>query len=250
MIVFKNLTKSYNKNEKVIKNLNLKIEKGEFVFLTGETGSGKSTILKLIYKGEDYESGSLNVFGKEVKKTKTNHLRRKIGVVFQDFELLKNKTVYENVSYPLLCLGVSPFEAKKRTNKMLKKMRLIEFKNKKPNELSGGQQQKVVIARAIINNPDILICDEPTGNLDPKTAMTIMEYLIDLNEQGKTIIMSTHNEEIVREFKKRVIKVEKGEVILDQVEKDRSHNNELDFLTKLGLGEDFTKEAERYIERR
>lgn len=214
---FKNVSKTYSKDgSKALSDVNLDIIKGEFVFLTGPSGSGKTTFLKLLYKAEENEKGSIFFNGKNIKSINKRYLRRKLGIVFQDYQLLLNKTVLENVKYPLECIGVRPRIAEFEALKAIEKMRIMELKNKYPNELSGGQQQRVAIARAIVNNPDFLICDEPTGNLDNENAFSIMEHLKELNDNGTTVIMSTHNEEILtRESDKRVISLDRGKIISD-----------------------------------
>ena len=214
MILFKNVTTKYGK-EVALENISFQIENGEFVFLTGVSGSGKTTLMKLLYKEILSNTGVINIFDKNISKIKTKKLRRRMGIVFQNYELLQSKTVFENVSYPLSCLGVNPFKVKKETLKALEKLNIADLAKKKPNELSGGQQQRVAIARAIVNNPDLLICDEPTGNLDSENTQIILEHLIQLNETGTTILMSTHSEEILKEMNKRVIHLEKGKLVKD-----------------------------------
>lgn len=215
MISLKKVSKKYGKNSTALENISFEIKKGEFVFLTGKSGSGKSTLFKMLYKDEMPSEGSIEIFNKTLQKTKTKKLRRKMGVVFQDYKLLNNKTVYENISYPLSCLGANPFVVKKETLKVLNIMGIEKLAKKYPEELSGGEQQRVAIARAIINKPRILLCDEPTGNLDSENTWVIMNYLQELNDTGTTIVMTTHNEEIIQNMNKRVIVLEKGKLVED-----------------------------------
>lgn len=211
MIEFRSVQKIYkDDNHVAIKEASFKIERGEFVFFVGPSGAGKSSLLKMVYKEEMPTNGQLLVFGRDTKKIKTTHLRRRVGVVFQDFELLKKKTAYENVAYALECLGESPLKIKKRAMAALEKMGIAEHADRYPHQMSGGQQQRIVIARAIVNEPEIIVCDEPTGNLDPESADIVMKYLEDLNASGGTILMSTHNTQIVEKMNKRVIYVEDG----------------------------------------
>lgn len=214
MIKLTNVYKSYQKSKDILVDVSFNIEEGEFVFLVGKSGAGKSTILKLLYKAEMPTEGTVEMFNKDVSKMKTHILRKKIGVVFQDFEvsLLNNKTAYENVAYVLESQGQNPFKMKNQVDEALSKVGLLEVAKKFPNELSGGEKQRVAIARAIVNNPAILICDEPTGNLDNENAEEIMKYLNLLNEKGTTIIMTTHNSHILEQEKKRTIYLESGEI--------------------------------------
>lgn len=223
MISFKNVTKVYPKNkDAALKGVSFNISKGEFVFLTGVSGSGKTTLLKLLYKAEMPSEGAIVIFDKNITKMKKKKLRRKMGIVFQDYQLLKDKTVYDNVAYPLACLGVNPFRVKRETMSALEKLNIRELAKKYPDELSGGQQQRVAIARAMVNKPELLICDEPTGNLDSENTWVIMNHLRELNESGMTIIMTTHNEEILtKETERRVINLSKGLIISDDINENR-----------------------------
>ncbi len=213
-----NVKKTYKTGTTAIYDLNLSIEKGEFVFIIGATGCGKSTLIKMLYREEKPSSGKILVGGLDVGKIKNRKvykLRRKIGVVFQNYQLLPNSTAYENVAFALEVLGLPKDEIH---TKVMKVLDLVGLKNKAkqyPNHLSGGEQQRVAIARAIVNGPKILICDEPTGNLDPKTSMEIMEVLEAINELGTTILMVTHDIEIVKKMKKRVILLDSGRVVKD-----------------------------------
>lgn len=213
-IDIKNCYKVYKNGVTAIANLTLSIDKGEFVFITGESGCGKSTLVKMLYREEKPTKGQVTVGGINVAKlynSKVYKLRRKLGIVFQDFKLLPKLTVYENVSFGLDNIGMSGPEIRKRVMKALDRVGLKEKIRCFPNELSGGEQQRVCIARAIVNEPKVLICDEPTGNLDPKTSKEIVKVINSINkEMGATVIMVTHDKEIVNSMKKRVITLDKG----------------------------------------
>ena len=212
MIEFNRVRKIYNKKTTVITNATFKIEQGEFVFLVGTSGAGKSTLLKMLYKAEKPSSGSITLYGRDLKKIRRTKLRRTLGIVFQDFEatLLKNKTAYENVAYVLESQGQHPSKIKKKTVEALERMGVLDKMKHYPHELSGGEKQRVAIARAIVNKPEILICDEPTGNLDPENAEIVMDYLNQLNKEGTTVVMTTHNVTILEKEKKRTLVVEDG----------------------------------------
>lgn len=213
MIEYRSVQKVYKNNDIAIKNASFKIEKGEFVFLVGPSGAGKTTLLKMMYKEEKPTNGSIILFGQDIGEIKTKIVRRNVGVVFQDFSLLPNKTAYENVAFALECVGKNPFYVKREAKRALERLGIHQgLYKKKPDQLSGGEQQRVAIARAIVNNPQILVCDEPTGNLDDENATILMRYLDELNQKGTTIIMSTHNKEIVKQMNKRVLYVEEGRV--------------------------------------
>ena len=213
-IDIKNCYKVYKNGVTAIANLTLSIDKGEFVFITGESGCGKSTLVKMLYREEKPTKGQVTVGGINVAKlynSKVYKLRRKLGIVFQDFKLLPKLTVYENVSFGLENIGMSGPEIRKRVMKALDRVGLKEKIRCFPNELSGGEQQRVCIARAIVNEPKVLICDEPTGNLDPKTSKEIVKVINSINkEMGATVIMVTHDKEIVNSMKKRLITLDKG----------------------------------------
>lgn len=221
LIRIKDVMKTYKNGVTALYNLTLNIQKGEFVFVIGHTGCGKSTLVKMLYREERPDCGSINVGGVEVTKVrngKVYKLRRKIGVVFQDFKLLPKQTVFENVAFALEVFGVPKKEIYEKTIKVLD---LVGLKNKAknyPNQLSGGEQQRVAIARAIVNGPKLLICDEPTGNLDDNTSIEIMKVLEEVNAMGTTIIMVTHNTEIVSRMKKRVILLDSGRILKDYAE--------------------------------
>ena len=226
LIRMKNVKKKYRNGVTAIYDLNLKIKKGEFVFVIGSTGCGKSTLIKMLYREEKPTSGQIIVGGLDVGKlrnSKVYKLRRKLGVVFQDFKLLPKKTVYENVAFSLEIFGLPKDEI---YSKVVKVLDLVGLKNKAknyPNQLSGGEQQRVAIARAIVNGPKLLICDEPTGNLDEATSMEIMNVLDAINKMGTTIIMVTHDTEIVNKKKKRVILLDAGRVLKDYKEGTYTH---------------------------
>lgn len=219
MIEMMNVTKKYNKGITAINNLSIQIKDGEFVYVVGPSGAGKSTFIKMMYREEKATKGRIRVGKYDLMKIKDRqipYLRRYVGVVFQDFKLLQHKTVYENVAYAMEVIENSPREIKRRVEDVLELVNLKHRMNNFPNELSGGEQQRVAIARAIVNTPGILIADEPTGNLDPETSMEIMDILERINEQGTTIVMATHNSQIVNEKKHRVIAIENGQIVRDQ----------------------------------
>ncbi|MBQ6494693.1 MAG: cell division ATP-binding protein FtsE [Bacilli bacterium] len=218
LIRIENVQKTYKNGVVALYDFNLTIKKGEFVFVIGASGSGKSTLIKMLYREEKPEKGSIIIGGINVAKLKNRKvyiLRRKIGVVFQDFKLLPKLTVFENVAFALELFGYDKQSIQRRVIEVLD---LVGLKNKirqYPDQLSGGEQQRVVIARAIANNPKLLICDEPTGNLDPDTSMEIMHVLENINRLGTTIIMATHDREIVNKLQKRVILIEQGRLKKD-----------------------------------
>lgn len=226
LIKIKNVDKTYKTGVTAVYDLSLNIEKGEFVFVIGSTGCGKSTLIKMLYREEKPTNGTINIGGINVSKLKNRNvykLRRKIGVVFQDFKLLPKSTVYENVAFALEIFGLPNSEIH---SKVLKALELVGLKHKAknyPNQLSGGEQQRVAIARAIVNGPKLLICDEPTGNLDENTSMEIMKVLEEINKLGTTIIMVTHDTEIVNKMKKRVILLDSGRIVKDYKEGEYNH---------------------------
>ena len=213
-IEIKNCYKVYKNGVAAIADLTLNINKGEFVFVIGASGSGKSTLIKMLYREEKPTKGTVEIGGINVGKLRNRtvyKLRRKLGIVFQDFKLLPKLTVFENVAFALECLGMKSKEIRPKVIKALDHVGLKEKLRSFPNELSGGEQQRVCIARAIVNKPKLLICDEPTGNLDPKTSMEIMDVLDTINKElGTTIIMATHDKEMVNRMKKRVIVLDSG----------------------------------------
>lgn len=220
LIKLNNITKEYKNGVKALSNINLEISKGEFVFLVGSSGAGKSTLIKLLLKEEEPTDGQI-IFKEmditNVANRKIPLLRREIGVVFQDFRLLPNKTVFENVAFALEIIGTPVKEIRRRVPIILSLVNLSRRATSFPDQLSGGEQQRVSIARAIVNNPPVLIADEPTGNLDPETAWEIMKVLRDVNNRGTTIIMATHARDIVDEMRKRVVALDNGKVARDDV---------------------------------
>ncbi len=220
LIELKNVYKKYPNGVNALCDVNLSISKGEFVFVVGESGSGKSTLIKLLYRQEKPTSGEVFVGGINVAKLrngKVYKLRRKLGIVFQDYKLLPKKTVYENVAFALEVYGLKKDEVRRRTLKAIEQVGLKDKLRSYPNELSGGEQQRVSIARAIVNEPKVLICDEPTGNLDDRNANEVMKVIENINKElGTTIIMATHSATIVNKMKKRVIEIVKGVVERDE----------------------------------
>lgn len=217
MIKLVNLTKFYG-NHCAIDNINLHIKVGEFIFLVGSSGAGKSTIMRLMYREEFPARGSVYIGGVDVTKIKNSqvpHLRRRMGIVFQDYKLLPNQSAYDNVAYVIRALGMSSKEIDMRVKGALKVVGLLHKVGAKPHELSGGEQQRIGIARAIVNGPPLLIADEPTGNLDPQTSLEIVQILEHINQRGTTVLVSTHDQMIVNYFKKRVVTLEEGKVIRD-----------------------------------
>ena len=210
--------KTYPTGTVALYDFNVSISKGEFVFVIGASGSGKSTFIKMLYREEKPDKGSIIIGGINVAKLKNRKvyiLRRKIGVVFQDFKLLPKLTVFENVAFAMEVFGYDKRKIQKRVMEVLDLVGLKHKVRQYPNQLSGGEQQRVVIARAIVNNPKLLICDEPTGNLDPDTSMGMMKVLEDINKLGTTIIMATHDRDIVNRMNKRVICLEEGRLKQD-----------------------------------
>jgi len=215
IIKFENIAVEYD-NHKVIKDISLEIYPGEFVYIVGPSGAGKSSLAKLVYRDVKNSAGEVYVDGENITNLKSHKmpkLRRKIGVIFQDYKLLNNRTVYDNVNYSLEVIGYPKKKRKDQVLKTLKIVGIIDQKDKFPTELSGGQQQRVAIARAIVDEPKIIVADEPTGNLDPKNAIIIMEILNEINKTGTTIVMATHDVGIVNKYKKRVVLVKEGMVV-------------------------------------
>ncbi|MEY4101639.1 MAG: cell division ATP-binding protein FtsE [Actinobacteria bacterium] len=221
MIRFENVTKLYPGQDKpALDSVSIEIVKGEFVFLVGLSGSGKSTFLRLILREERPTSGTIHVAGKDLGTLATHkvpELRRQVGTVFQDFRLLPNKTIAENVAFTLHVLGYSQKEINREIPEVLELVGLEDKADRLPNEISGGEQQRVAIARAYVSRPAIIIADEPTGNLDPATSVGIMKLLDRINREGTTVLMATHDAGIVDQMRKRVIELDGGHVIRDQV---------------------------------
>ena len=217
MIHFNNVTKRYGSVE-AIRNVSFSIDSSEFVFLVGPSGAGKSTIMKLIYREETASDGTVEIGKLDVSRLKSSQvpkLRRRMGIVFQDFKLLPGQSAFDNVAYVLRALGVPKAEVRKRVLGSLKVVGLIDKVDATPEELSGGEQQRVGIARAIVNGPSLLVADEPTGNLDPQTSLDIMLLLEQINQRGTTVLISTHNMSLVNQLAKRVIAVNDGLVVQD-----------------------------------
>lgn len=218
-IEFKNVTKTYGNGITACADVSVEINKGEFVFVIGLTASGKSTFVKMLYREEKPTKGTVNVGGVNVgalRNRKVYKFRRKVGVVFQDFKLLPQLNAYENVAYALECVGMKAKDIRPKVLDALERVGLKDKVRSFPDELSGGEQQRVCIARAIVNSPKLLICDEPTGNLDPKTSKEIMDVISSINKDlGTTVIMATHDKEIVNRMKKRVLVINNGMLVGD-----------------------------------
>lgn len=223
MIEMQDVFKKYPNGVQAVDGININIKAGEFVYVVGPSGAGKSTFIKMMYREEKPTGGSIVIDGvnlSRLKESKVPLLRRSIGVVFQDFKLLPQLTVYENVAFALEVIEESPKNIKKRVMEVLDLVKLKHKARHLPNELSGGEQQRISIARSIVNKPKVMIADEPTGNLDPDTSWEIMNIFEEINEKGTTIVMATHNREIVNTIKKRVIAIENGKIVRDQAEGD------------------------------
>ena len=219
MIELKNVKKVYDNGITAVHNMNVRIDQGEFIYVVGPSGAGKSTFMRMIYREVLPTEGTIQVADFDIVNLKNSdipHLRRQVGVVFQDFKLLPTLTVFENVAYAMEVLEKSPKQINTRVKEVLKLVGLEQKAKMLPNELSGGEQQRVAIARAIANMPRVLIADEPTGNLDPETSKGIMDIIEQINEQGTTIIMATHNADIVNERKHRVLVIEDGRIARDE----------------------------------
>lgn len=218
MIILEGVTKEYTSGVPAVKNIDLHIQKGEFVFIVGKSGSGKSTLIKLLLKELEPTSGKIYVNKKylnKVSRKKLPYLRRDIGVVFQDFRLLPDRNIYENIAFAQKVVEAPTKKIKGRVLAMLSMVGLLDKYKSFPNELSGGEQQRVAIARALVNKPAILLCDEPTGNLDPANANEVMKILDQINKQGTTVLVVTHNMETVQQMKKRTITMSDGKIISD-----------------------------------
>ncbi|AKS39480.1 cell division protein FtsE [Anoxybacillus gonensis] len=220
MIEMQDVYKTYPNGVIALNGISVRIKQGEFVYVVGPSGAGKSTFIKMMYREEKPTSGKIMINGvnlANIKDSKVPLLRRNIGIVFQDFKLLPKLTVYENVAFALEVIEESPKNIRKRVMEVLDLVRLKHKARFYPNELSGGEQQRVSIARSIVNNPSIVIADEPTGNLDPDTSWEIMDIFERINDRGTTIVMATHNREIVNTIRKRVIAIERGKIARDEV---------------------------------
>lgn len=229
MIVLENVTKTYGTGMSGLEDITLRIDKGEFVFLTGQSGSGKTTLLRLLIRDTLPTDGTIHVNDWDLRKlpdSKIPHLRRKIGVVFQDLKMLMDRTIQENILLPLEVSGVEHKEAKLKVDEILEQVGILDHKEKFPVQLSGGELQRAAIARALVFSPEILLADEPTGNLDTATSWEIVKILQDINKSGTTVIMATHNTDIVNSLLKRVIALDKGKLIKD--EKSKAPKDEAD----------------------
>ena len=218
MIEFRNVSKVYNNGTEALHNINLKVEKGEFVFIVGSSGAGKSTFLKLITCEERPNEGQVLIDGQDIshiRKGKIPYVRRKMGLVFQDFRLIDHMTVYDNVAFAMRVVGASPKAIKKRVPYILGLVGLQHKAKHYPTEMSGGERQRVGLARALVNNPSMIIADEPTGNIDPALSSEIVDLLSAINERGTTVLMVTHEHSLVKHFHKRIIQIHSGEIVAD-----------------------------------
>jgi len=229
MIQFTDVTKSYTEGNTALNGVSLQIEDGEFVFLVGPSGSGKSTIMKVITGELKPTSGQVHVNGynlEHIRKRDIPYMRRTLGVVFQDFRLIDKMTVYDNVAYAMRVIGAKETEIKERVPYVLDLVGLTGKERRHPNEMSGGEQQRLAIARALVNNPSTIIADEPTGNLDPARSFELMSLLQEINNLGTTVLVVTHEQELVERFDKRVIAIDEGVVISDGMDGYYSYENE------------------------
>ena len=218
MITFDHVSLNYDARHTALSNINIHIDKGEFVFIVGPSGAGKSTFVKILSHELVPETGSVivnNIKINKLKPSKVPYYRRSLGIVFQDFRLLSEKTVFENIAFVLRVTGAKSKDIKERVNKVLDLVGLRGKEKELPSKLSGGEQQRVAIARALVNQPTLLIADEPTGNLDPKTSEEIMKLFTEINHMGTTIIMVTHNKDLVNAMHKRVVNIEEGHIVND-----------------------------------
>ena len=218
MIEFRNVSKVYNNGTEALHNINLKVEKGEFVFIVGSSGAGKSTFLKLITCEERPNEGQVLIDGQDIshiRKGKIPYVRRKMGLVFQDFRLIDHMTVYDNVAFAMRVVGASPKTIKKRVPYILGLVGLQHKAKHYPTEMSGGERQRVGLARALVNNPSMIIADEPTGTIDPALSYEIVDLLSAINERGTTVLMVTHEHSLVKHFHKRIIQIHSGEIVAD-----------------------------------
>jgi len=219
MIELKNVSKFYKPDVSALKNINLKIEAGEFVSMVGQSGTGKTTLIKLIIAEENPTTGQIIVGGwniTDIKNYEIPYFRRQIGVVFQDFKLLKRKTAFENVAFALEVCGVSNEKIDRNVNQVLKLVNLEKKAGRYPHQLSGGEQQRVVIARSLAHQPKLIVADEPTGNLDSLNTREIIDLLVKINNLGTTVLLVTHNREVVNSLNKRVVSIDQGQIISDQ----------------------------------
>ncbi|MBU5449438.1 cell division ATP-binding protein FtsE [Acetivibrio sp. MSJd-27] len=232
MIEFRNVSKYYeNTSTDAIKNISLKIRNGEFVFIVGQSGAGKSTLTKLMIAEQKPTSGEVLINGykvHELKRKEIPYFRRGIGMVFQDFRLLENKTVYENVAFAMQIVGATSRQVRRKVPEVLSSVGLAAKAKSYPGQLSGGEQQRVAVARALVNNPSVIIADEPTGNLDPTISKEILQMLAEINKNGTTVIVVTHDKELVNTLQKRVVALDAGQIVSDE---ERSGYIETAFLS-------------------
>ncbi|TCZ76871.1 cell division ATP-binding protein FtsE [Paenibacillus albiflavus] len=228
MIEMQDVWKTYPDGTQALRGVSIQVDRNDFLYVVGPSGAGKSTFMKLIYREERPTKGQIFVNGfniEKLKQRKIPYFRRNIGVVFQDFRLLPKLTIYENISFAMEVIEANPKQMKKRTMEVLELVKLRDKANSLPGQLSGGEQQRVAIARAIVNNPSVIVADEPTGNLDPDTSWGIMKLLEEINFRGTTIIMATHNRDIVNNMRKRVIAIENGLIARDEVRGDYGYED-------------------------
>lgn len=226
MIQFNNVSKVYNNGTEALHNINLSVAKGEFVFIVGSSGAGKSTFLKLITCEERPSSGQIMLDGTDIsriRKGKIPYVRRKMGMVFQDFRLIDHMTVYDNVAFAMRVVGASPRSIKKRVPYILSLVGLQHKAKHYPTELSGGERQRVGLARALVNNPELIIADEPTGNIDPALSFEIVDLLSEINRRGTTVLMVTHEHSLVKHFHKRIIQIHSGQIVADTADMPESY---------------------------
>ncbi len=228
MIEFQNVSKTYSNGTKALKNVSLKVEKGEFVFIVGSSGAGKSTFLKLIMCEEKPNEGEIvvnNLKLTTLKRHNVPYFRRTMGIVFQDFRLIDNMTVFENVAFAMHVVGASTKDIRKRVPYILGLVNLQDKEKCRPNELSGGEQQRVGLARALVNNPKLIIADEPTGNVDPALSFEIVDLLSEINRRGTTVLMVTHEHSLVKHFHRRVVEIHDGEIVADTASQEVPHED-------------------------
>ena len=235
MIVFNDVSKTYPNGTEALKNVNLRIDDGEFVFIVGSSGAGKSTLLKTILCEEPIDSGDIIVNDqnlRKIRKRQIPYLRRSVGTVFQDFRLIPHMTVYENVAFAMHVIGASDSVIRKRVPYVLGMVGLQDKMKSRPNELSGGEQQRVGLARALVNNPRMIIADEPTGNIDPELSFEIVDLLTEINKRGTTVLMVTHEHNLVKHFRQRIVEIENGTIVADtadlmrEIDPQGIHENE------------------------
>ncbi len=227
MFEFSNVTKVYKNKFTAVNDISFKIEKGSFSFIVGKSGAGKTTLIKLLIKEVDPTEGKIIFNNQDITKLSHRQIplhRRKVGVIFQDFRLLDKKTVYENIAFAMEMVGHTPKNIRREVPTVLSMVGLSDKANNFPNELAGGEQQRIAIARAVVNKPDLIIADEPTGNLDPETSYEIMKIFSEINRRGTTVLMVTHDRAIVDTMKKRVIELKNGRIIRDTEEGDYYHD--------------------------